>query len=188
MRILVTTPTGNIGRRIVDLLLEATHDLTLLVRDPSKLSPAIRARTRVVQGTLESEASLDRALVGADAAFLLIPPPAATVTHWRDWQTAIGNVFASAAARADVQRVVLLSSSGAQHDDLSAISGLGNVERILRDAMPNVVALRAGYFMENTLGSLSTIAQAGAVYGVIPATRSSWSSPLAISVTSRFAG
>ena len=85
MRIAITTPTGNIGSRIVDELLAAGHSLTLLARDPSKLTPAVRSGTTVVQGTLDDALAITNAFTAADAAFLLIPPPAA-VPDWRAWQ------------------------------------------------------------------------------------------------------
>lgn len=170
MRILVTTPTGHIGSRIVDRLLTSGHQLTVLARDPQKLSDAVRSGVTVVQGSLEDPEPLERALAGADAAFFLIPPPAPDTPHWRSWQEATGTTLAAAAARANVARVVFLSSIAAQHDDVGAISGLGAVERILDAALPNVVSIRAGYFMENYFGSLPTIASPGAVFGVFNGT------------------
>jgi uncharacterized protein YbjT (DUF2867 family) len=167
MRILVTTPTGHIGSRIVDRLLAAGHAVTVLARDPSKLSDAIRDKVTVVQGALEASRAVATALTGVDSAFLLIPPPAPTTPDWRAWQQAVGTTFTSAAKAAGVARVVLLSSTGAQHDDAGPISGLGDVEKILFAALPNVTTLRAGYFMENTFGSLPTIASQGAMYGTV---------------------
>ncbi|MES3032443.1 MAG: NmrA family NAD(P)-binding protein [Gemmatimonadota bacterium] len=170
MRILITTPTGHIGSRIVDRLLTSGHDLTVLARAPGKLPEPVREGVTVVEGSLEDAAAVDRALAGADAAFFLIPPPAPSVPHWRQWQEATGRTLAAAAAKAHVPRVVFLSSIAAQHDDVGAISGLGAVERILDAALPNVVSLRAGYFMENYFGSLPTIAVPGAVFGVFDGT------------------
>ena len=166
MHILVTTPTGHIGRRIVETLLPTEHRLTLFARDPSRLPPDARNGAHVVQGSLHEPERVLEALEGADAAFFLIPPPAPDTPHWRRWQEETGNILAEAAARSGVARVVFLSSTGAQHDDIGAISGLGAVERILAATLPNVLSLRAGYFMENFIGSLPTVASPGAVFGV----------------------
>lgn len=165
MRIAITTPTGNIGNRIVDQLIVGGHSLTLLARDPSKLTSSVRSGTTVVQGTLDDPSAVAKAFTAAEAAFLLIPPPA-IVPDWRAWQEAIGANFIAAAKQAGVARVVLLSSTGAQHEGLGPISGLGAVEKALNAALPNVVIVRAGYFMENTFGSFATIASQGAMYGV----------------------
>ena len=42
--IVVTTPTGNIGRHVVRHLLDAGEALRLIVRDPSRLAPDVRDR------------------------------------------------------------------------------------------------------------------------------------------------
>jgi len=166
MRILVTTPTGRIGSRIVETLIPSGHALTLLARDPNKLPAEVRAAARVLQGSLDEPDRLAAALDEADVAFFLIPPPSPETPHWRHWQEDTGRAFAEAAVRRGVARVVFLSSTGAQHDDMGAISGLGAVERILTAALPNVLCIRAGYFMENFIGSLPTVASPGAVFGV----------------------
>ena len=167
MRILITTPTGHIGSRIVDRLLASGHALTVLARDPQKLSDAVRSGVTVVHGALEDGEALHAALAGADSAFLLIPPPPPTIPDWRAWQEHLGRQFGAAALRAKVPRVVFLSSTGAQHGDLGAISGGGVIERALQSMLPNVAAIRAGYFMENYLNSLGTIAAQGTIFGTV---------------------
>ena len=166
MRILVTTPTGNIGSRIVDQLLDAGHAVTLLARDPSKLPETVRTRTTVVQGALDDAAAVSKALTDVDTAFFLIPPQS-TEPKWRAWQEGIGATFVAAATQSGVPRVVFLSSTGAQHEGLGPISGMGAVEKALNAALPNVVIVRAGSFMENTFISFPTIAAQGAIYGVV---------------------
>ena len=165
MRILVTTPTGNIGSRIVDQLLVGGHALTLLARDPSKVSETVRSRVTVVQGALDDAAAVAQALTDVDTAFFLVPPQA-TEPKWRLWQQGIGATFIAEAKQSKVSRVVFLSSTGAQHEGLGPVSGLGAIERALNAALPNVVIERAGSFMENTFGSFATIASQGAIYGV----------------------
>ena len=72
--IVVTTPTGNIGRHVVRHLLDAGEMLRLIVRDPSKLPPEVRKRVEVVEGSHGDAAVVDRAFQGADAVFWLCPP------------------------------------------------------------------------------------------------------------------
>lgn len=163
MRIAVTTPTGNIGSRVVQKLLDAGTDVTLLARDPSKLPEDVRARATVRQGSLEDAAFVREATAGADVLFLLIPPHF-TTTDWAGFQLGIGRAAADAVRANGIQRVVFLSSGGAHRDDLLAVSRLGQVERLLQDAAPNVVSLRAGFFFENFLSAVPTIADHGAIY------------------------
>ena len=72
--IVVTTPTGNIGRHVVRHLLDAREALRLIVRDSSKLPHDVRDQVEVVEGSHGDAAVVDRAFRGADAVFWLCPP------------------------------------------------------------------------------------------------------------------
>lgn len=52
MRIAVTTPTGNVGSRIVRLLVQAGVRPVLLLRDPGKLDPELRELVDTEPGDL----------------------------------------------------------------------------------------------------------------------------------------
>jgi uncharacterized protein YbjT (DUF2867 family) len=49
--IVVTTPTGNIGSQVVKNLLAANEAVRVIVRDPAKLTPEVRGKVDVVQGS-----------------------------------------------------------------------------------------------------------------------------------------
>ncbi|MFI0739051.1 NAD(P)H-binding protein [Streptomyces sp. NPDC021100] len=76
--IVITAPTGNIGRRLLPLLLESApargEDLRVVVRDPARLPDAVRDRVEVVTGSHGDAEVVDRAFDGADAVFWLVPP------------------------------------------------------------------------------------------------------------------
>jgi uncharacterized protein YbjT (DUF2867 family) len=76
--IVLTTPTGRIGSRLLDLLLDAApargEGLRVVLRDPGKLPDAVRARVDVVTGSHGDADTLDRAFTGADAVFWVAPP------------------------------------------------------------------------------------------------------------------
>lgn len=169
-QITVTTPTGNIGRRVVEQLLAAGASVTVLVRDPSRLDPAVRERVRIVEGDLERVDTLTEATRGADALFLLVPPIFGT-DDWAGWQRQVGRNAVDALKATGVRRVVFLSSAGAQRPDMEAVSRLGEIEQLLQAAVPDVAVLRAGFFMENFLSALPTIASQGAIYMTIPGDR-----------------
>ena len=73
MRIVVTTPTGNIGSRVVQLLLQAGVRPTLLARDPARLDPAVLERADIVRTDLADSDAVVQATRGADALFWLAP-------------------------------------------------------------------------------------------------------------------
>jgi uncharacterized protein YbjT (DUF2867 family) len=166
MKIVVTTPTGQIGSRVVERLLESGNEVVVLARDPGRLPDAVRARAGVRQGTLEDADFVAEATAGADALFLLVPPSYAA-EDWGAWQLSVGRAAADAVRGNGVRRVVFLSSAGAHRDDLSPISRLGDIERLLKAAAPDVAALRAGFFMENLLQSVPTIQAQGAIFQAI---------------------
>ena len=73
MRVLVTGATGYIGGRLVPLLLERGHEVTVLVRDPRRVER--RSWTdlvRVRAGDLLDAASLAGAFDGMDTAYYLV--------------------------------------------------------------------------------------------------------------------
>ncbi|MEE4417792.1 NAD(P)H-binding protein [Streptomyces bugieae] len=76
--IVITTPTGQIGGRLLEILLNETRtrgeELRAIVRDPGKLPDAVRARVDVVTGSHDDAEVVDRAFTGADAVFWLVPP------------------------------------------------------------------------------------------------------------------
>ena len=72
--IVVTTPTGQIGARLVQDLLKVGEALRLIVRDASRLPHELRGRVEVVEGSHRDAAVVDRAFEGADALFWVVPP------------------------------------------------------------------------------------------------------------------
>lgn len=161
MRIAVTTPTGHIGSRVVQRLREAGADFVVLARDPSRLPEEVRPHAR--QGSLEDAAFVREATADADVLFLLVPPHF-TTTDWAAFQRGIGRAAAEAVRANGIRRVVLLSSSGAHRDDMFAVSRLGEIERLLEGAAPDVVSLRPGFFFENFLSAVPTLAGQGTIY------------------------
>ncbi|BCJ54147.1 hypothetical protein Asp14428_56220 [Actinoplanes sp. NBRC 14428] len=74
--IVVTTPTGTIGRQVVHQLLDAGEPVRVIVRDPARLPAEIRDQVRSVIGTHNDPAGLAQAFADADAVFWLVPPDA----------------------------------------------------------------------------------------------------------------
>ncbi|MFI9082193.1 NAD(P)H-binding protein [Streptomyces sioyaensis] len=75
--IVITAPTGQIGSRLLEILLGETRtrgeELRVIVRDPGKLPDVVRARVDVVTGSHGDAEVVDRAFAGADAVFWLVP-------------------------------------------------------------------------------------------------------------------
>ena len=72
--IVITTPTGLIGRQVLDRVLAGDEPVRVIVRDRSRLSPQTRERVEVVDGSHGDPEVVDRAFAGADSLFWLAPP------------------------------------------------------------------------------------------------------------------
>jgi uncharacterized protein YbjT (DUF2867 family) len=168
MRIVVNTPNGNIGRSLTLELLERGAKVVGIARSPGKLGGLVERGLEVVEGSTDDPAVLARALSGADALFWLTPP--AFRPDFREWTRAAARAGAEAAKAQGVKRVVVLSSLGAQSGPGSGPVGvLLDIEETFKAAAPDVTVLRPGYFMENLLRNVPTIAQAGSIFSPVPA-------------------
>lgn len=72
--IVVTTPTGAIGRQVLEKLLQSGQPIRVIAREPSRLPPQVRGQIEVVEGSHGAAAVVDRAFAGARAVFWLAPP------------------------------------------------------------------------------------------------------------------
>jgi uncharacterized protein YbjT (DUF2867 family) len=72
--IVITTPTGQIGRQLLANVIGSEEPIRVIARDPGRLPPGARARVEVVAGSHGESAVVDRAFAGADAVFWLVPP------------------------------------------------------------------------------------------------------------------
>jgi hypothetical protein len=100
---LITGPTGNIGRGVVELLHKDGHDVRALIRDASRTS-LLPDGIDITVGNLDDAGSVAAALRGIDSVFLLHAGPGTTQTQ----------IMIDAARSAGVHRIVLLSSIGAR--------------------------------------------------------------------------
>jgi uncharacterized protein YbjT (DUF2867 family) len=72
--IVVTTPTGAIGRQVLENILDSGEPIRVIARDPARLPSHIRARVEVVRGSHGDIDIVKQAFAGADTVFWLVPP------------------------------------------------------------------------------------------------------------------
>ena len=168
MKIAVTTPTGNIGSKLANLLLERKSDVRVIARHPEKVKDLASRGAQVIAGEHSDPAVVEQAVRGADALFWLTP--SAMTSH-----DPLGTARRMAEAGASVIRkhpelhVVQLSSAGAfLPSGTGPIVGLYETEEKFRAAGKNIVALRPNEFMENIFFFLPTIIGQGSIYTSIP--------------------
>ena len=94
-----------------------------------------------------------------------LPPLVFDQPEFLDWARSTGRLAAAAAARHHIRRGVLISSVGAQHETgTGPIACMPAIEQALEAAIPNLVTLRCGHFMENFLAHLPSMLGDGAIY------------------------
>lgn len=156
-RVLVTGATGLVGGAALRALVRAGADVVAYVRDPARLAgstPGVAVRA----GDLRDAASLREALDGVDAVVLVSG-------HGLDMaevqQAALGTISAGG-----VRRVVKISGSPVSTATETA-SSIGrahlDVERTLRESVPEPIAVRPNVFMQNLLAMAPAVA-----HGVLP--------------------
>ncbi len=168
MKIAVTTPTGHIGSKLANILLDRKSDVTLIARHPETVKDLASRGAKVIAGEHGDPAILEQAVRGADALFWLTPSE--MTSH-----DPLGTTRRMAEAGASVIRkhpdlhVVQLSSAGAfLPSGTGPIVGHHDTEEKFRAAGKNIVSLRPNEFMENVFFSLPTITEQGSIYTSIP--------------------
>ena len=122
--IAVAGVSGHTGRAAANALLDQGAAVRVIVRDEKKGAEWKARGADVAVASLNDPAGLTRALTGARAAYLLIPP-AYTAPDLLATQTVTREAIVRAIADSGVGHVVFLSSIGAQH-----ASGTGPVKTL----------------------------------------------------------
>jgi uncharacterized protein YbjT (DUF2867 family) len=141
MNVLVTGATGFVGAALIPRLQAGGHTVRAYARRPEAVAPGIE----VVKGDAIAGTGLDEALAGVDCAYYLIhsmEPSADGTFDARDRRAAKN--FADAAKAAGVGRVIYLGGLVPEGKEASLhLASRLEVERLLHDAAPASVALRA---------------------------------------------
>src|SRR5438876_368743 len=132
MKILVTTPTGNIGRRVLVELLAPEFSVRVISRDPSRLPEEIREQVEVVRGSTDETATLRRALDGVEALFWCVPSASLDTMNVREHYERFAHAACQAIREARTSRIVTISAGGKRlAGNAGPISGLHAMEDIL---------------------------------------------------------
>src|SRR5215471_11263921 len=156
--------SGNTGHVVAKSLLARGQKVRVVGRNSAKLQPLASQDAEIFVGDLADSQALMRAFKGVDSAYVMIPPNPAD-HDVRGYQERVSDAIASAVEKSGVQHVVSLSSVGAdQASGTGPVVGLHNLEEKLNHInRVNVLHLRPGYFMENTLPQAGAIRMLGSV-------------------------
>ena len=159
--IVITTPTGQIGRQVLDKVLDEIPNggetVRVIARDPSRLDPRTRERVEVVQGSHDDAAVVNEAFAGADSVFWLVPP-----NFHAESPKGLSLDFTRPACEAiqsqGVQRVVGVTSLGRGYEkDAGLLSAAFAMDELIESTGVSCRALAMPFFMENLLNQVEAI-------------------------------
>jgi len=172
--IVITTPTGQIGRQVLGNVLDALDVLDdrdagapirVIARDPARLSARMRERVEVIPGSHSDIDVVNKAFAGADTVFWLAPsnPRAERVEDsYLDFTRPACDAFKSQG----VERVVGISALGR---GVTENAGLVSASLAMDDLIAATgVAYRAltlPSFMDNVLRQTEAIKNQGTFFG-----------------------
>jgi uncharacterized protein YbjT (DUF2867 family) len=158
--------SGNTGHVVAKNLLARGQKVRVVGRNAARLQPLAAEGAEIFIGDVTDGQSLTRAFKGTESAYVMIPPNP-TSNDFRAFQDRASEAIATSVRSSGVKNIVSLSSIGADKaSGTGPVVGLYNLEQKLnRIDGANVLHLRAGYFMENTLPQVGAIRMTGSAAG-----------------------
>lgn len=144
----VTGITGQVGAVVARTLLAAGKDVRAVVRDRAKGVQWAAQGCEIGVADMHDVAALERVFTGVEGVFVLLPPNFDPSPGYPEsWQLIAA--LRTALEKAKPQRVVCLSTVGAQAETPNLLSQLQMLERELAGLPMPVAFLRAAWFIEN---------------------------------------
>jgi uncharacterized protein YbjT (DUF2867 family) len=164
----ITGATGNTGSVVTEKLLAKGEKVRVIGRDAKRLERFTQKGAEAFVADETDRNALAKAFSGAKAVYAMIPPNVVS-SDVRAYQEQVSDDLAAAITISGVKYAVVLSSVGADKPDRTGpVVGLHSLEKKLDGiAGLNGLYLRAGYFMENTLGQVGVIQSFGVVAGPV---------------------
>ncbi len=169
--IVVTTPTGTIGRQVLENLQGSGEPIRVIARDPSRLPSYTRERVEVVQGSHGDIDIVNQAFADADSVFWLVPPD----FHAESVEAAYVD-FTQPACDAlqsqGVRRVVGVSALGrGWHRNAGLVSASLAMDDLIASTGVSYRALAMPSFMDNILRQVEPIKNQGMFFSPLSGDR-----------------
>ena len=160
--IVITTPTGDIGRQVLDRVLDSGKAARVIARDPSRLPAHVRARAEVVQGSHGDAGVITKALGGADRLFWLVPPPPFSYSGSAEQYYVDFTRPTCEAIRGLAVGVVGITTLGHGYPGRAGmLSAALAMDKLIEGTGVAYRALALPFFMENLLRQAQAIAEQG---------------------------
>ena len=163
MNYVITGSLGHISKPIVEQLVKANHNVTVITSKQENVSAIEALGAKAAVGSVEDAAFIRNAFAGADAVYLMIPPNFNPAGEWKDFLRKIADNYVSAVKQNNIKHVVQLSSIGAHlRKGAGPIDGIGYLEEKLNELQEvNAVYLRPSFFFYNLFAQIGLLKNAG---------------------------
>jgi uncharacterized protein YbjT (DUF2867 family) len=176
--IVVTTPTGQIGRDVVQNLLNADQRVCVIARHAHKLPEALRDRVEVIEGSHGDAATVEQAFEGAEAVLWVAPPDMKKTLEQA--YVEFSQPAAKVLRRLGGRRVVSVTGIGRGtpwEDKAGAVAASIRMDNLLGSSAAAFRGLAMPSFMENFLRQVSAIKEKSLISGVFdPDRKMPWTS------------
>jgi len=153
MRVLVTGATGYIGGRLVPRLYEQGHTVRCIARASERLIGRFPEGVEIVEGSIDDEEAIRRALAECEVAYYLVHSMGST-SKFAQADREAARKFGAVAARAGTRLLIYLGGLGSDGEELSAhLRSRHEVGAVLRESGVPVVEFRAAQIVGS--GSIS---------------------------------
>jgi NAD(P)H dehydrogenase (quinone) len=151
----ITGITGKVGAAVARSLLSAHQSVRAVVRDRSKGAAWAQLRCDIAVADLSDTEALTAALEGTAGVFVLLPPVFDPAPGFPE-ATGVIESLRAAITRARPEKVVALSTIGADAPQPNLLKVLGLMEEAFSNLPMAVTFLRAAWFMENAAWDITS--------------------------------
>ncbi|SDH20562.1 NmrA family NAD(P)-binding protein [Mucilaginibacter gossypii] len=162
MKITTTGSLGNVAKPLVQKLIAAGHQITVITTKTDRKAEIEALGAKAAVGSISDQGFLTAAFKDADAVYTMLPPamgPGNMIQNIAD----AGQAYVEAIEAAGVKRVVMLSSVGADaNEGTGPVQGVHRVEQIFQHLTDvNITVLRSGFFFVNFFRDIPLIKSRG---------------------------
>jgi uncharacterized protein YbjT (DUF2867 family) len=158
----ITGITGKVGGALARALLADSRPVRAVVRDMEKGRFWAAQGCEIAQAEMEDPASLTAAFTGADGVFILPPSEFDPAPGFPEARAVIATVKA-ALESACPDKVLCLSTIGAQATKSNLLTQRTLMEQALRELPMAITFLRPGWFMENAAWDVASARDQGMI-------------------------
>lgn len=162
----ITGITGKVGGALARTLLAANQPVRAVLRDLQKAPIWEALGCEVAIAEMDDAAALTRAFAGTQGVFILPPSDFDPEPHFPE-ATAVIAAVSAAITEARPQRVVCLSTIGAQAEQINLLTQRTLMEQALSTLNVPVTFLRPGWFMENAAWDVASARDEGLIYSFL---------------------